>query len=73
MRLNVRVIPKARQNKVVSEPGGLKVYLNAPPVEGKANQALIEILAEHFQVKRSQIRIIKGEKGRDKVVDISFL
>lgn len=70
MRINVRVIPKAKQNKVVIEEDRLKVYLTAPPVEGKANTALIEVLAEYYNTKRSQIRIIRGEKGRDKVVEI---
>lgn len=70
MRINVRVAPKAKHNKVVVEPDRLKVYLTAPPVEGKANTALIEVLAEHYGVKRSQVRIVKGEKGRDKLVEI---
>jgi hypothetical protein len=70
VKINVRVIPKAKQNKVVIEPDRLKVYLTASPVEGKANQALIEILAEHYGVKRRQIVILKGEKGRDKLVEI---
>jgi len=71
MRINIRVIPKAKQNKVVVEHDRLKVYLTAPPVEGKANQALMEILAEHYGVRRSQVKIISGLKGRDKVVEIS--
>jgi len=71
MLLNIRVIPKAKQNKIVEEPGRLKVYLTAPPVEGKANDALIDALAEHFNIKRRQIRIVRGMKGRDKVVEIS--
>jgi hypothetical protein len=70
MRLNVHVQPKAKYNKVVVEADRLKVYLTAPPVEGKANQALIEILAEHYGVRRSQVKIIKGQKGRDKVIEI---
>jgi hypothetical protein len=70
MKISIRVIPKAKQNKVIAEPNRLKVYLTAPPVEGKANQALIEILAEHYGVRRSQVRIISGQKGRDKVVEI---
>ena len=70
MRINVRVIPRARQNKVVAESDRLKVYLTAPPVEDKANEALIEVLAEHFNVKRSQVKIVRGKKGRDKVVEI---
>ncbi len=70
MRLNVRVIPNARQNKIVQEENRSRVYLTAPPVEGKANKALIEFLAGHFGVKKRQINIIRGEKSRDKLVEI---
>ena len=70
MRLSIRVIPRARQNKVVEEEGRVKVYLTAPPVEGRANQALIEVLAAHFQVRKGDIRIVRGEKSRDKIIQI---
>jgi uncharacterized protein len=70
MRLNVRVQPKAKQNKLVKEADRYKVYLTAPPVEGKANQALVDFLAEHFQVKRSQVKVIRGLKSRDKVIEL---
>lgn len=70
MRLNLKVIPNAKQNKIVEESGRIKVYLTAPPVEGKANKALIEFLSEHFKVKKNQIRIVRGEKSRDKVLEI---
>lgn len=68
MRLNIKVIPNAKQNKIVEEVGRFKVYLTAPPVGGKANKALIEFLAEHFGVKKNQIKIVRGEKSREKVV-----
>ncbi|MFA4905433.1 MAG: DUF167 domain-containing protein [Candidatus Margulisiibacteriota bacterium] len=70
MLIKVRVVPNAKQNKIVEEKDRLKVYLNAPPVEGKANKALVELLAEHFNVRRSQITILRGQKGRDKVLEI---
>jgi uncharacterized protein (TIGR00251 family) len=70
MRVKVRVIPRAKQNKVVEEAGRLKVYLTAPPVEGKANAVLIELLAGHFGVKKRDVAILKGEKGREKIVSI---
>jgi hypothetical protein len=70
MRLSIKVIPNAKQNKIVEESGRMKVYLTAPPVEGKANKALIEFLSEHFKVKKNQIRIVRGEKSRDKVLEI---
>ena len=71
MQLNIRVIPNARQNKIVEEAGRFKVYLTAPPVEGKANKLLISFLAEHFKTKKNRIKIIRGEKGRDKIVMVS--
>jgi uncharacterized protein (TIGR00251 family) len=70
MRHSIRVIPRAKQNKVVEEEGRVKVYLTAPPVEGRANQALIEVLAAHFQVRKGDIRIVRGEKSRDKIIEI---
>jgi uncharacterized protein (TIGR00251 family) len=70
MRLNIRVIPNAKQTKIVEEQEKLKVYLTAPPAEGKANKALIELLAEHFKIKKNQIKIIRGDKSRNKVLKI---
>ena len=70
MLISVRVVPRAKQNKVVAEADRLKVYLTAPPVEGKANDLLIEVLAEHLGVKKKQLRLIRGEKGRDKIVEV---
>ena len=70
VRLNIKVIPHAKHNKLVEEPGRLKVYLTAPAVEGKANEALIEFLAEHFKIKKNTISIIRGVKSREKVIEI---
>ncbi len=71
MIINIRVIPRAKKNLVKLEPGRLKVYLTAPPQDGKANKLLIEVLAEHFQVKKKQVLIIRGEKSQDKIVKIA--
>jgi uncharacterized protein (TIGR00251 family) len=70
LRHSIRVIPKAKQNKVVVEEDRLKVYLTAPAIEGRANEALIKILADHLKVRKSEIRIIRGEKSRDKLIQI---
>lgn len=72
MRVNVKVIPNAKKTRIINEERGLKVYITAPAVDGKANKALIGLLAEHFEVKKSDIRIIMGEKSREKVVEISL-
>ena len=69
MRFKIKVIPNAKHNKLVEVAGGLKVYLTAPAVEGKANKALIEFLAEHFNAKRSKFKLILGAKNREKVIE----
>lgn len=66
--IRVRVVPRARRNRVKQEGRRLKVYLTAPPVEGKANEMLVEVLAEHLHCRKSELKITKGEKSRDKVV-----
>lgn len=70
-RFVVKVIPRAKKTRVerVSDRE-LKVHLTAPPIEGAANEMLIELLAEYFGVKKREIRIVQGKKGRRKVVEI---
>ncbi len=70
-KFTVKVIPRSSRNEIqMLMDGSLKVRLCAPPVDGAANNALREVLAKHFSVKRSQIRIVQGEKSRTKVVEI---
>ena len=71
MTLRVRVIPRARVNKV-EELGAdsLKAHLTAPAQDNKANKALIELLADYYGVKKKQVSIVRGEKSRDKIVEI---
>jgi uncharacterized protein (TIGR00251 family) len=71
MLLNIRVIPNAKQDKVVEEENRLKIYLTSPPVEGKANKALVKFLAQHFETKKNKIKIVKGLKSKNKIVEIS--
>lgn len=69
---NIRVSPKASQNKVVPiEQGGFKVYLTKPAYDGLANEQLVELLVRYLEVKKYQVRIIKGLKARDKIVEIT--
>jgi len=67
------VIPGAKRNVLKDEDGQIRVYLTAPPVEGKANTALIRFLAGHYGVRKSQVEIIKGLKSRQKTVRINNL
>jgi len=70
MKLQIKVIPGAKRTLLKEEGDVFKVYLTAPALEGRANEALVEFLAEHFGVKRSAIEIVKGLKSRHKIVNI---
>ena len=71
MKIQVKVIPQAKRNCVKPQENGLKIYLTAPAVEGKANTALIEILAEYYHVKKGHIDITKGLQSRHKTIIIN--
>jgi uncharacterized protein (TIGR00251 family) len=70
----VRLHPRAKKNAVTGELGdALKVSLTAPPVEGKANAACIEFLADLLNVPRSSITIAAGQSSRNKVIRVAGL
>ena len=72
MKISVTVKPGAKQTQVVQTgPGEYSVRVQAPAREGKANEAVIAALAEHFSVPKSRIRIAHGLGGRKKIVEIS--
>lgn len=65
--LPVRAQPSARKNAIVGEhAGALKVAVTAPPDQGRANKALVEVLHEALGVKRSQVELLAGETSREK-------
>ncbi len=67
----VKVVPRASKNQIVGMEGdAIKIRLNAPPVEGKANEALVKFLAETLEVSRAQIEIVRGHASRRKVVRV---
>ena len=70
MKIEVKVIPNAKRNIISPEGQRYKIHLNAPAVDGKANEALIKFLAEHYQVRKNQIEITKGLKSRHKIISI---
>lgn len=71
MMIKVRVIPSSKRNEVVSRIGSiLRVKLTAPAVEGSANEELCDYLSEFFEVKRAHIFLRKGERGREKTIEI---
>lgn len=68
--MNVRVQPRSSQSKVVVEGDGLKIYTNAPPVDGEANEAVIALLSKALRVPKSAINIVQGETGRNKRIEV---
>jgi uncharacterized protein (TIGR00251 family) len=67
----VRVIPRASRNEIESVTGNaLKVRVTAPPVEGAANKALIELLAERLKIRKSQIEIVAGQTSKHKMISV---
>ena len=71
LRLQIHLQPRAARNRIVGVHGdALKVQVHAPPVEGAANAALLELLAETLAVPRRAIRIVQGTASRNKVVEI---
>jgi len=68
----VRVVPRSSRNEIagIMSDGSIKIRLTAPPVEGKANQALVEFLSGVLDVPRSKIDIVAGLNSREKLISI---
>ncbi len=70
--LELLVQPRASRTRAVGEHDGrLKLQLAAPPVDGEANQALIEFLARALGVRKADLAILRGETGRRKTVRVA--
>ncbi len=71
MLLKIKVIPRSSKNELIPlEDGTYKLKLTAPPVDGEANEALMQFLSKEFAVPKSSIRIKKGETSRNKTIEI---
>jgi hypothetical protein len=74
VEISVKVQPRASRSKVVGELGTeLKVQLAAPPVDGEANEALVELFAKLFRVPKRQVELISGAASRNKRVRVGGL
>lgn len=74
MILTVKVIPRARKNEIAGyENGVLKVRLQAVPEKGKANEELIDFLAEELELPKSSITLVRGQTSRIKHLKIEGL
>ena len=71
IRVSVHVQPRASRSEVIGTHGSaLKVRIQAPPVEGAANEAVISLLAERLGVPRRAVRIVAGAASRSKTIEI---
>jgi uncharacterized protein (TIGR00251 family) len=71
MQKKVKVTPNSKLQKIEEEAdGSLTVRLKSPPVDGKANEELVKLLAEKFHVPKSYIKIKSGFSSRHKVIEI---
>ena len=73
-RLSLRVWPGASRTELVGRYGsGWKVLVSAPPERGRANDAVVRLLARRLRVPRTSLSVVSGRSGRDKVVELEGL
>lgn len=71
MQITVFVHPNSKKPRIEKDLlGDLHVYVSQPPLEGKANRAVLEALADYFKVSKSQVGLVRGEKSKQKVFRI---
>lgn len=74
VRFRVKVQARARRTELAGEHNGaVRVRVTVPPVEGRANEAVVELLAGHLRVPKSSIRIVAGERAPLKTVAVAGL
>ena len=71
-RLSIKVVPGARADRVVGRYGaGIKVQVSAPPEQGRANRAVVDLLARALGVSPGQVAIVRGHGSPRKVIEIA--
>ena len=68
MKIEIKVITNASKNIIKEEDNVFKVYVTAQREKGKANKQVIKLLAKHYDISKSSLEIIKGEKSNKKIV-----
>lgn len=72
VRFSVRIQPRASKNEIVGVQGNsIKVRVTAPPLDGLANQALIDFLSEELGIPRRNVCIVSGHSSRSKIIEVS--
>ena len=71
MRILVNVHPNSKKQRIEKDLLGiLHIYITQPPLKGKANKAVIEVLVNYFKTKKSSIFLISGIKSKNKIFEI---
>ena len=71
MKINIKVHARSKRESVTPLPdGSYKVEVKAPPVDGAANQAICELLAEHFGVHKRDVSVVSGMTNNKKIVEV---
>lgn len=71
MKITVAVKPNSKKELVEkNSDGSFTVRVNAPPVEGRANDRVVELLTEHFDCAKSKIQLVGGQKSKKKIFSI---
>ncbi len=70
MKIQVQVKPNSKSEEVSQEGDNFIVKVKEPPEKGRANQAVVRLLAKHFGVPQSQLKILSGFKSRSKVISV---
>jgi uncharacterized protein (TIGR00251 family) len=72
MIITIIAHPNSKKSRVEKDLfGALHVYVNQPPLEGKANKAVVEALAVYFKISKSKVILVRGEKSKQKVFNIN--
>ena len=73
MIFRVKVFPNSKTQKVVKKTNNdFEVRIKEKPIEGKANEAVISVLADYFKISKSRVKILRGGKSRNKTVEIRY-
>ncbi|MDD2225131.1 MAG: DUF167 domain-containing protein [Candidatus Shapirobacteria bacterium] len=71
MKVSVIVHPNSKKSRIEKDlMEMLHVYVNAPPLEGKANKAVVEILADFFKTKKNEVILLRGTKSKNKIFEV---
>lgn len=70
MRIEIKVIPRSSREELVEKDGMIKAYVKLAPDKGKANAAVIGLIAKKYGVKKKDVTIITGKTARKKIVEV---